>query len=52
MQCHLNGVQISEAPKFLADNPGESTHAIQQVHPLDAVHLLIIPLQLQGATSF
>ena len=27
MQCHLNGVHISEVPKFLADSPGGTTHA-------------------------
>ena len=28
MQCPLNGVQISEVPKFLADIPSETTYAI------------------------
>ena len=29
MQCHLNGVQISEVPKFVAENLSEITHAIE-----------------------
>ena len=34
MQCHLNGVQISEVPKFLAENLSETTHAIELVNPI------------------
>ena len=41
MQCCLNGVQISEVPKFLAENLSETTHAIELVDPFDAAHLLI-----------
>ena len=44
MHCHLNGVQINEALKFLAETPSETTHAIELVQPFDAAHLLIIPL--------
>ena len=29
MQCHLNGMQISEVPKFLAENPSGTNHAIE-----------------------
>ena len=39
MQCWLNGVQIFEV--FLAYNTIEINHAIQFIHPLDVVHLLI-----------
>ena len=52
MECCLNGVQISEAPKFVADNPNETTHAIELVDPFDAAHSLIIPSQLSGVTSY
>ena len=45
-------MQISEVPKFLAENSSETTHAIELVNPFDAVHPLIIPLQLSGATSY
>ena len=46
MQCHLNGVHISEVPKFLAESPSVTTHAIELTDPFDAAHILIIPLQL------
>ena len=52
MQCLLNGMQISEVSKFLAQNPSETTHAIELVDPLDAAHPLIIPHQLSGVTSY
>ena len=52
MQWHLNGVQISEVPKFLAENLSETTHALQLTDPFDTAHLLIIPLQLSGMTSY
>ena len=52
MQCHLNGVKISEVPKFLAETPSETTHAIELVDIFDAAHPLIIPLQLSGVTSY
>ena len=44
MQCSLNGVQISEVPKFLAKNLIETTHAMELVNLFDAIHLLIILL--------
>ena len=31
MQCHLNGMQVSEVPKLLALNPSDTTHAIELV---------------------
>ena len=52
MQCYLNCVHISEVPKFLAETPNETTHAIELVDPFDATHLLIIPLQLSGVISY
>ena len=52
MQCHLNGVQINEVPKFLAETPSERTYAIELVDPFNAAHPLIIPLKLSGATSY
>ena len=42
MQCHLNGVNISEVPKFLADSPSETTYAIQVINTFNAAHTLII----------
>ena len=48
----MNGVQISEVPKFLTETLSEITHAIKLVNPFDAIHPLIIPLQLSGVTSY
>ena len=39
MQCCLNGVQIDEVLKFLAESPSETTHAIELINPFDAAHL-------------
>ena len=39
---------MDEVPKFLADSQNETTHAIQVYDPLNAAHLLIIPMPLQG----
>ena len=50
MQCHLNGVHISEVPKFLAETPSERTHAEELVNSFNAAHPLIIQLQLSGIT--
>ena len=51
MQCHLNGMHISELPKFLAESPSETTHVIELPDPFDAAHPLIIPLHLSSVTS-
>ena len=52
MQCHQNGVQISEVLKFLAENLSETIHAIELVHPFDAAYPLIISLWSSGVTSY
>ena len=52
MQCHLDGVHISEVPMFLAESPSETTHAIVLVDLFHAAHLLIISIQLSGVTSY
>ena len=52
MQCHLNGVHISEVPKFLAESPSETTHAIELVNSFNAAHQLVILLQLNSVTSY
>ena len=52
MQCCLNGVLISEVPKFLPETPSETTHAIELVDPFDTAHPLIILLQLSRVTSY
>ena len=52
MKCHVNGVLRDEVPKFLAPIPSETTHAIQIENPFDATCLKIIPLKLNGVTSY
>ena len=52
MQCHLNGVHISEVPIFLAKSASETTHAIELVDPFNAAHPLIILLQMSSDTSY
>ena len=52
MQCHLNGVYISEVPKFLAESPSVTYHAIELTRPFNAAHPLIIPFQLISVTSY
>ena len=52
MQCHLNGVQISEVTKFLAENPNENIQVIELDKLFDATYSLIILLQLSEVTSY
>ena len=52
MQCHLNGVHISEVPTILAESPSVTTHAVELTDPFNVAHLLIIPLQLSNGTSY
>ena len=52
MQYHLNGVQINEVPKFLAETPSETTHAIELVDPFNATHPLLILFKLSSITSY
>ena len=52
MQCHLNGVQISDVPKFISKNPIETSHTIEVGNPFDTAHPFIILLQLSGVTSY
>ena len=39
MQCHLNGVHISELPKFLTESLSVTAHAIELVNPFNAAIL-------------
>ena len=52
IQCCLNGVHIGEVPKSVADSTSVTTYAMQLSDPLNAVHMLIIPLQLSRVTSY
>ena len=51
IQCCLNGMHISEVPKFLSKSPSVTTNALPLTDSFDAAHLLIIPLQLSGVTN-
>ena len=44
MQCHVSGVHTSDVPKFLAEIPNKTTHAVELVDPCNTAHLLIFPL--------
>ena len=52
MQCCLNGVNIMEVPKFLAESPSVTTYAIEWIDPFSAVHLLVNPLQLSSMAGY
>ena len=52
MQCCLNGVHTSEVPKFLAESPSVTTHAVQLLDPFNAAHSLIVPLQVSSVSSY
>ena len=52
MQCHLNSMHVNKIPKFLAENPSETTHTIELFDPFDVAHPLIILLQLSMVTSY
>ena len=51
MQCHLNGVHISEVPN-LTESCTVTTYAIELTDPFDAAHQLKILLQLIILTSY
>ena len=52
IQCCMNGVLIDEVPKFLASIPSDTMHYIQIVNHFNAAHSIIIPLKLNGVTSY
>ena len=47
-----SGVLNDEGPKFLAPIPTETKHDIQIENPFNANHSMIIPLKLNGVTSY
>ena len=51
MQCHQNGMHISEVHKLLAESPSMTTHAIKLTDPFDTAHLLIVLFQLSSVTN-
>ena len=41
-----------KSPKFQADSPSMTTHAVQLLGLFNALHLLIIPLQCSSVTNY
>jgi len=52
MQSRMDGVRISECPKFLEENATNDTHTIQVWDPDDLAETLTIPLMLDGVISY
>ena len=48
----LNCLHISKVPKFLAQSPSETSHAIELVDLIDTTHPLVVLLQLSRETSY
>lgn len=40
MQCRMNGIKLNDRPKFLADDPDESTHVLLVLDPSNSEGLL------------
>ena len=51
-QCGLNGVQISEDPRFLSDSPSESIHSKQLIDHHNAAQPLTIPLKFKEIPKY
>ena len=52
MQCRVNEVVINDCPKFLCKDPTETSHAIVVDDPTKEGESLVLPLMLQGVTSY
>ena len=52
MQLRMNDVKLCEEPKFLADNPDDSTHALSIPPSEGSGEGLHIPLSLHGVASY
>ncbi len=52
MQCWLAHVWINETQKFLLDDTDKSTHVIIMDDPSAEQDLLVIPLMINGITSY
>jgi hypothetical protein len=52
MQCRVNDVIVEETPKFLMSDPTDHTHALIIIDPHQPTQTVILPLALQGVTSF
>ena len=52
MQCRVNGIVINECPKFLCPDASNYSHAIVATDPDDCEAEVVLPLSLDGATSY
>ena len=52
MMFDINDVLINEVSKFLMPVPIETMCALQWMNPFDATQPIMIPLKLNGVTSF
>ncbi len=50
MQCHVNDVIVNKAPKFLATDPTDQTHALTLTDPNNPLQPVILSLILRGVT--
>ena len=52
MQCHLNGVHISEVPKFLDKSTNMTTNAIQLTDIFNTIHPMSIPVYFPSIAEY
>ena len=52
MQMRLNDVKVDELPKFLSPTPTDKTHALLMSNPRQGGEDYLIPLSLDGVTSY
>ena len=52
MQCSLNGINVNEVNKFLAESSSMITHLIQLTDLFNEAHPLMIPCQLSSLTGY
>ncbi len=52
MQCRVIGVVVNDTPKIFVKNPTNKSHAIVVEDLIDPEIELIIPLELDGVTSW
>ena len=48
----INAVKVNDLEKLLSEYPDKKTHVMLVIDPLDEESLLIVPLSLDGVTSY
>ena len=51
MQCRVNDVTVDETPKFLVQDPTETTHALTLTDPDNLSQTVTLPLRFWGVIS-